>query len=81
MIELYAVMPIKKGEEITTRYTTPQLGTMRRQQLVQSQWYFTCQCKRCLDPTELGSHTNSAMCPNCQDGIILPQQPTNLTSK
>jgi len=80
LIELYAVMPIKKGEEITTRYTTPQLGTMRRQQLVQSQWYFTCQCKRCLDPTELGSHTNSAMCPNCQDGIILPQQPTNLTS-
>ena len=80
VIELHAILPIKEGEEITTRYTTPQLGTMRRQQLVQSQWYFTCQCKRCLDPTELGTQANSAMCPNCSSGIIVPATPTNLTS-
>ena len=81
VIELHAILPIKKGEEITTRYTTPQLGTMRRQQLVQSQWYFTCQCTRCLDPTELGTFNNSALCPECKTGVLVPLEPTNLTSK
>jgi len=80
-IKLEAILPIKKDEEITTRYTTPQLGTMRRQQLLQNQWYFSCQCKRCLDPYELGSLTNSVMCPICQKGAMVPKNPTKLISQ
>ena len=80
-IKLEAILPIRKDEEITTRYTTPQLGTMRRQQLLQNQWYFSCQCKRCLDPYELGSLTNSVMCPICQKGAMVPKNPTKLISQ
>ena len=58
-------MPIKKGEQIYTRYTTPQLGTLKRQQLLQSLWYFSCDCQRCIDPTECGSMTNALMCTEC----------------
>ena len=80
-IKLEAILPIQKDEEISTRYTTPQLGTMRRQQLLQNQWYFSCQCKRCLDPYELGSLTNSVMCPLCQKGAMVPKNPTKLISQ
>lgn len=80
IIELEAMVIIKKGEEICTRYTTPQLGTIRRQQLLQSQWYFSCQCRRCVDPYELGSLTNSVMCPLCKTGAMVPQEPTKITS-
>jgi hypothetical protein len=80
-MQLIAMLPIKKGEEITTRYTTPQLGTIRRQQMLQSQWYFSCRCRRCLDPTELGSFVNSVMCPECKIGTMVPLEPTKLMSK
>ena len=64
-----------------SRYTTPQLGTMRRQQLLQSQWYFSCQCQRCLDPHELGSEANSVICNRCKIGVMVPLDPTKITSE
>lgn len=81
VLELISVLPIQKGEEISTRYTPPQLGTIRRQQLVQTQWYFSCRCHRCLDPTEKGSMLNSLKCTSCQTGYMLPKDPTQLGSK
>uniref|UniRef100_A0A0K2UQ67 Uncharacterized protein n=2 Tax=Lepeophtheirus salmonis TaxID=72036 RepID=A0A0K2UQ67_LEPSM len=33
--------------------------------------FFYCQCKRCHDPTELGSHLSSLLCPKCQKGRIV----------
>ena len=29
--------------------------------------YFKCLCERCKDPTELGSHLSSLMCPKCPE--------------
>ena len=81
VLELRAIMPIKKNEEITTRYTTPQLGTMGRQQVLQRQWFFSCQCPRCHDPYEMGALTNSVMCFECKTGVMVPLDPTKLTSK
>ena len=43
-----------RGEEVSTRYTTPQLGSHQRVQDIQRTWHFVCQCPRCLDPTEFG---------------------------
>jgi len=37
--------------------------------------YFDCTCARCSDPTELGSHTNTLMCPACRAGYMLPLAP------
>ena len=49
--------PCLRGEEISTRYTTPQLGSYQRIQDIQKTWHFVCQCPRCLDPTEFGNKT------------------------
>ena len=85
-MEVLAAVKIAKGEEITTRYTTPQWGTFRRQQLTQNYWNFTCRCARCVDPTEMGSMLNAVVCQKCLKdddsyGFILPSDPTSLKSE
>merc|ERR1711892_929217 len=36
-------------------------------------WFFTWECQRCLDPTELGSNISSVACPACpKGGHLLP---------
>lgn len=72
-----AVIPIRKGQEITATYTLTLAGTMYRQKQLQDSKYFTCQCVRCLDPTELGSHFSSMFCQQCSNGLVLSTNPTN----
>ena len=84
-LRLNAVVAIKKGEEIFTRYTPPQLTTIRRQHLLQSQWHFSCECRRCQDPTECGTMGNAIKChfehdDNDDKNYMLPQNPTDLDS-
>lgn len=79
-IELVATMQIPKGHEISTRYATPQWGTIRRQQMLQSHWYFTCQCVRCQDPTECGTMLSAVKCSECV-GYLLPIDPLNIGSE
>lgn len=74
-LSLLAVSDIAAGEEITTRYTTPQWGTLRRQQMLQRQWFFSCGCRRCRDPTEFGTMLNAVRCKECQGGYQLPKEP------
>ena len=62
MLTLRAILPIPKGEQIYTRYTPPQLTSLRRQFLLQSQWYFSCECRRCQDPTECETMGNAIKC-------------------
>ena len=45
---------ISAGDQIWTRYTTPQLGSSQRVRDLQQTWHFVCGCQRCTDPTELG---------------------------
>lgn len=35
--------------------------------------YFVCECKRCADPTELGTHMSSIACPNCKK-LVAPSE-------
>ena len=87
VLKLKATTAIKKGDEIFTRYTPPQLMSLRRQFLLQNQWYFSCQCRRCLDPTECDTMGNSIICSICQDegnntkDVILPRDPRDLESE
>ena len=53
-LELVAQAPIGRGEEVSTRYTTPQIGSYQRIMDIQKTWHFVCQCPRCLDPIEFG---------------------------
>ena len=64
-----AVVPIKKGQEITATYTHTLSGTMYRQKHLMDSKYFICQCVRCKDPTELGSHFSSFYCQNCSNQV------------
>lgn len=48
---------------------------IRREHLLATK-YFACQCKRCADPTELGTHLGTLKCP-CKNGLMLPNDPLN----
>ena len=66
-------MPIEEGEEVTITYTNLLRDTNQRNQRLQRQWYFKCECPRCRDPSELGSFINAIRCPNCGNGFLLPE--------
>ena len=34
--------------------------------MLREHWSFTCQCKRCSDPTELGTYASAVWCYNCK---------------
>ena len=50
--------------------------------MLQNHWYFSCQCERCTDKTELGTMINAVRCKSeCEKGFLLPENPTDLSSK
>jgi len=79
-LELVAQVDIRRGEEVSTRYTTPQLGSHQRVLDIQKTWHFVCQCPRCLDPTEFGSMMSAVKCELCEAGYLLPRLPTVIGS-
>lgn len=58
-------------------YTHTLCGTRDRQYHLTNGKYFTCRCKRCLDPTELNSHLSSFKCSKCDSGLIISTDPLN----
>ena len=68
-ISVQAQTDIKQGEEIVINYTTFIMGTAPRRRKLLRNWYFECGCARCRDPTELGSHLSSLVCPKCELGM------------
>jgi len=74
IIQVVAQKVIKKGEEITLRYTSDVLQAVgeRRKQILE-QWHFPCSCPRCSDPTELGTYVSALQCDECEEGFVLPK--------
>ncbi|XP_011863155.1 PREDICTED: protein msta, isoform B-like isoform X2 [Vollenhovia emeryi] len=75
-ITVYAVTSIEKGEHLSTMYTHALWATRARREHLLATKYFACRCKRCADPTELGTHLGSLNCP-CKNGLMLPNDPLN----
>lgn len=46
-------------------------GTEARQEHLMKGKYFRCECARCIDPTELGTHLSSLKCQSCQIGSLI----------
>jgi hypothetical protein len=70
-----ASVPIKKNNQIKFNYGREHDPTLTRQAVLLENKFFSCRCERCLDPTELGSHTSSLRCrPPC-DGSMVPGDP------
>ena len=76
-----AVREIAKGEEITDTYTYTLSNTSYRRKHLKDSKYFECDCKRCADPTELGSHFSTLICrvASCR-GFMLCQNPLVFSS-
>ena len=65
-----AATKISKGCEITTTYTLTLNGTMFRQKHLLDSKYFLCTCRRCSDPTELGTNFSTLLCQKCKKGHV-----------
>ena len=61
-----ASVDIKAGEEITAGYVNFDMCTIARNQMLRESKLFTCTCRRCKDPGELGLHTGAPCCPHCK---------------
>lgn len=81
LLDVRAQTIILKGEEITTRYIGVNVGSPGRSTMLQEHWSFTCTCKRCMDPEELGSFASAVICSKCKEfdfetnktgGLLLP---------
>uniref|UniRef100_A0A6A7FNI6 Protein msta-like n=1 Tax=Hirondellea gigas TaxID=1518452 RepID=A0A6A7FNI6_9CRUS len=71
-----ATESITAGSPITVMFTDILWGTKaRRDHLLQTR-FFSCSCRRCSDPTELGSYFSALVCPNCKPSqAVLPTKP------
>jgi len=69
---LHSTTFIQRGEVLSlSRLRNQELlltGRLERQQLLGT----ACQCKRCEDPTELGTNASSVRCQKCPNGLCLP---------
>lgn len=51
-----------RGEHLSIMYTNALWGTRERRAHLMSTKYFKCDCKRCSDATELGTHFSTIVC-------------------
>lgn len=72
MNTVYMQVGIQQNEIIYVSYTDPFQTTLQRRNFLARGKYFVCKCKRCTDPTELGTFVSGVRCPSCPDGIVLP---------
>ncbi|CAH2235071.1 jg14554 [Pararge aegeria aegeria] len=64
-LALIATVPISKGEMITATYTQSLYGTLDRRKHLKINKCFDCNCERCKDPTEFGTHLGNINCSIC----------------
>ncbi|KAJ2940451.1 hypothetical protein O0L34_g134 [Tuta absoluta] len=78
-ISVKIVVPVQKGNHLTTMYSHALWGTQARRQHLKDVKYFACKCVRCADPTEMGTYLSAMKClgdgENPCDGIHLPEDP------
>ena len=72
-MSVYASVAIPKGNPILNNYVKPLDTILTRQESLRDFKFFTCQCPRCLDPSELKTFNSSYLCGKCQTGPIVYQ--------
>ena len=61
-IAISSTKAIPRGEEITITYCNLLGSSIARKRDIQENWFFDCQCQRCLSPDDFGSNTDSWKC-------------------
>ncbi|KAL4707867.1 hypothetical protein ACJJTC_010302, partial [Scirpophaga incertulas] len=79
-VNVRAAVPIKSGEILHLCYTHALSPTIVRQEYLLESKFFKCECERCKDPTELGTHLSTLKCQKCDNGVILPINPLDSES-
>lgn len=66
---------IKKGEMLCVCYNHEfsKFGFHKRQEKIRERAEFDCKCKRCVDPTDLGTNAAAIKCFKCKEGNMLPE--------
>ncbi|CAG9767203.1 unnamed protein product [Ceutorhynchus assimilis] len=71
---------IPEGHPVTLSYAyTLQCTQKRREHLLENK-FFECKCQRCCDKTELGTYSGALLCPKCDNGLVLCDNPLNFDS-
>jgi hypothetical protein len=65
-----AKVEIRKGEEITIRYSDLCLHREILRKGMKTSWLFNCSCPRCSDGSDLGTEASSFKCDNCEKGFV-----------
>jgi hypothetical protein len=75
-MSISAAVDIKEGDHLQTMSTHALWGTFQRREHLHKNKQLWCRCKRCADPTELGTMFSAMRCvsPDC-GGILLPKTP------
>lgn len=74
-VQVRAAVPIKQGETLHLCYTHSLSPTIIRRDFLLESKFFECDCARCADPTELGTHLSTLKCSKCDNGVILATNP------
>lgn len=81
LLNLFSIVPVRKGEHLTTTYTDTLKTTLeRRKHLLQTK-IFECDCKRCGDSSELSTFGSSWRCQRCKNGLIASTIPLSMTTE
>ena len=67
---LRAKRKIKKGEQLTIRYSYVSLHRTLLKDVIRDAWMFECFCDRCRDRSEVGTAASSFKCDECAEGFI-----------
>ncbi|XP_070490459.1 SET domain-containing protein SmydA-8-like [Chironomus tepperi] len=74
-------VPVKKGEQLTTTYTDTLKTTLERRKHLKQTKIFDCDCKRCMDASELSTYGSSWRCQRCFNGLIVSTNSLNNNSE
>ncbi|XP_073955972.1 SET domain-containing protein SmydA-8-like [Choristoneura fumiferana] len=74
-VQVRAATSIKAGQPLHLCYTHVLSPTLTRRDFLLESKFFWCDCPRCADPTELGSHLSTLKCSKCDNGVILATNP------
>lgn len=74
-LTLRAAANIRAGEHLSTIYTHVLWGTAARRDHLKSTRFFMCTCRRCADPTELGTNFSALRCTKCPLGFMMSAAP------
>ncbi|XP_044760063.1 SET domain-containing protein SmydA-8-like isoform X2 [Coccinella septempunctata] len=72
-----ASVDIPENHPITLSYAYTLQGTLRRREHLLDNKFFECYCRRCSDPSELGTFVSALLCPKCKTGYVLSDDPLN----